>query len=190
MKRTVDVLLSSLSLLLLTPLLCAIALAIKLDSPGPVLFVQERLGRRLRPFRCLKFRTMRDDAERDTGPCWATACDPRITKVGRFLRRTRFDELPQLINILHGEMSIVGPRPIRYSAAQELGALQPPHDIRFSVKPGLTGWAQIALPYPETAEAQCEKFDYDVYYVEHQSIWLDLKIMLMTPTSIVRIGGI
>jgi exopolysaccharide biosynthesis polyprenyl glycosylphosphotransferase len=189
LKRAFDIVLSSLSLVLLAPLLCLIALAIKVDSPGRVFFVQDRLGRRRVPFQCLKFRTMCEGAERDTGPRWATANDPRITRVGRVLRRSRMDELPQLINVLRGEMSIVGPRPIRHYFAEQLAELIPFYDLRFLENPGLTGWAQVKYQYSSSYTEQIEKFYYDYYYIRNRSIALDLYIIVLTATVIVRLKG-
>jgi lipopolysaccharide/colanic/teichoic acid biosynthesis glycosyltransferase len=189
LKRLLDLMLASAGLVLLAPLFCLIALAIKVDSPGRVFFVQDRLGRWRKPFRCFKFRTMCEDAERDTGPVWASADDPRITRVGRFLRKSRMDELPQLINVLRGEMSIVGTRPIRHYFAEQLAALIPFYDVRFLEKPGLTGWAQVKYQYSSSFTEQIEKFYYDYYYIRNRSISLDLYIMLLTVAVIVRMKG-
>lgn len=188
-KRLVDVLVGSLALLVTLPLFALIAVAISLDSPGPVFFVQERLGRLRAPFFCFKFRTMRHDAEQGTGPVWALPDDPRITRVGRFLRRSRLDELPQLINVVRGEMSIVGARPIRRHFADQLAAQVPFYDIRFVQKPGLTGWAQINHGYSSTFAEQIEKFYYDYYYIRNYSIWLDLHIILFTVGEMIRMKG-
>jgi len=188
-KRLLDLLLASAGLVLLAPLFCLIALAIKVDSPGRVFFVQDRLGRWRKPFECLKFRTMCEDAERNTGPVWASADDPRITRVGRFLRKSRMDELPQLINVLRGEMSIVGTRPIRHYFAEQLAGLIPFYDVRFLEKPGLTGWAQVKYQYSSSFTEQIEKFYYDYYYIRNRSLSLDLYIMLLTVAVIVRMKG-
>lgn len=188
-KRLVDVLLGSLGLLVTLPLFAAIAVAIRLDSPGPIFFGQERLGRLRVPFSCLKFRTMRHDAERSTGPVWALPDDPRITRVGRFLRRSRLDELPQLMNVVRGEMSIVGARPIRRHFADQLAAQVPFYDIRFLQKPGLTGWAQIKHGYSSTFAEQVEKFYHDYYYIRNYSLWLDFHIIMMTGGEIIRMKG-
>ena len=188
-KRLLDAAIASMALVLLAPLLCLIALAIKLDSPGPVLFLQERLGQWRRPFSCLKFRTMCQDAERHTGPVWAAADDPRVTRVGRFLRKSRMDELPQLINVLRGEMSMVGTRPIRRYFAEQLAGLIPFYDLRFVEKPGLTGWAQVKYRYSSSVTEQIEKFYFDYYYVRNRSLALDLYIMFLTATVVVRMKG-
>lgn len=188
-KRALDLLLSTLGLLLVAPLMFMISLAIKLDSPGPVFFLQERLGRGRMPFNCLKFRTMRQDAERETGPVWASAGDPRITRVGKLLRKTRMDELPQLINVFRGEMSLVGTRPIRAYFADRLAAQVPFYDVRFVEKPGITGWAQVKYGYPVSYAEQIEKFHYDYYYIRHQSFLLDLYIMILTFWVVIRMKG-
>lgn len=188
-KRALDIVLASVALLLLGPLIGIIAAAIKLDSEGSVFLVQERLGRWRAPFPCLKFRTMCEDAERHTGPVWATADDPRITRVGRFLRKSRMDELPQLVNVLRGEMSLVGTRPIRQFYADQLAELIPFYDLRFLEKPGLTGWAQVKYRYSSSITEQIEKFYYDYYYIRNRSIALDLYIMSLTVAVMVRMKG-
>jgi lipopolysaccharide/colanic/teichoic acid biosynthesis glycosyltransferase len=188
-KRALDLSLASIGLLFLAPLLCLVALAIKLDSPGPVFLMQERLGRWRRAFPCLKFRTMCEDAERHTGPVWATADDPRITRVGRFLRKSRMDELPQLINVLRGEVSLVGTRPIHRHFAEQLADLVPFYDLRFLEKPGLTGWAQVKYRYSLSFTEQIEKFYFDYYYIRNRSVALDLYIMLLTAAVMVRMKG-
>jgi lipopolysaccharide/colanic/teichoic acid biosynthesis glycosyltransferase len=154
-----------------------------------VLFVQERLGCWRRPFSCLKFRTMCQDAERLTGPVWAAANDPRITRVGWFLRKSRMDELPQLINVLRGEMSLVGTRPIRGYFAEQLADIIPFYDLRFLEKPGLTGWAQVKYRYSSSFTEQIEKFYFDYYYVRNRSLALDLYIMFLTVAVVVRMKG-
>ena len=133
---------------------------------------------------------MRDNAERDIGPTWSAKDDPRVTRLGRMLRQTRIDELPQLLNVLRGEMAIVGPRPIRQCFADQLAALEPRFDRRFLVKPGLTGWAQVCLDYPSTVEAQLEKLEYDLHYISNRSLWLDLRIMMLTCGVVFRRGGV
>ncbi|MGH6897902.1 MAG: sugar transferase [Geminicoccaceae bacterium] len=188
-KRGLDVLVASVALVWLAPLLCLIGLAIRLDSPGPVLFRQERLGQWRRPFSCLKFRTMGEDAERHTGPVWAAADDPRITPVGRFLRKSRMDELPQLFNVLRGEMSLVGTRPIRRYFADQLTDLIPFYDLRFLEKPGVTGWAQVKYRYSSSYTEQIEKFHFDYYYIRHRSLALDLYIMFLTVSVVLRMKG-
>lgn len=188
-KRAFDVAVAGMGLLALAPLLGLIALAIKLDSPGRVLFPQERVGQWRRPFRCLKFRTMCEDAERLTGPVWAADNDPRVTRIGRFLRKSRMDELPQLINVLRGEMSLVGARPIRRYFAEQLAEMIPFYDLRFVEKPGLTGWAQVKYRYSSSFTEQIEKFYFDYYYIRNRSVALDVYIMLLTASVVVRLKG-
>ena len=179
-KRVMDFLLAGVSLLLTLPLSLLAAILIKLDSPGPVLYRQERLGQGGKRFRLLKFRSMRHDAERETGPVWAGERDPRVTRVGRILRRSRLDELPQLISVLKGEMSLVGPRPERPAFVRELQEKIPFYVHRLAVKPGITGWAQVKYPYGSTVEDALEKLQYDLYYIKNLSIFLDLLILLHT----------
>jgi lipopolysaccharide/colanic/teichoic acid biosynthesis glycosyltransferase len=188
-QRITDLVVASGALLIVGWAMLLVALIIRCDSRGPVFFVQQRLGRRQQPFNCIKFRTMHVNAERDTGPVWATRSDPRVTRVGRVLRRSRIDELPQLFNVLRGEMAIVGPRPIRRYFVDELSALDPRFEQRFEVKPGLTGWAQVSLEYPSTVSAQLEKLDYDLYYIKHRSFWFDLKIMVLTCGVVLGLRG-
>ncbi len=179
-KRAVD-LLGSLVLLFLTwPLMLITAIAVRLDSSGPILFEQERVGREGRLFTLLKFRSMRADAEKSTGPVWATADDPRITRVGRFIRKTRLDELPQLVNVLAGHMSLVGPRPERQHFVEDLAQKIPYFRQRHIVKPGLTGWAQINYRYGSSLEDAIEKLQYDLYYIKNQSLLFDLSILFNT----------
>jgi sugar transferase (PEP-CTERM system associated) len=179
-KRGMDFLLAALGLLVTLPLFPLIALLIKLDSPGPVFYRQERLGEGGTVFWLVKFRSMRNDAEAQTGPVWAGERDPRVTRVGRILRRTRLDELPQLMNVLRGEMSLVGPRPERPAFIRELQEKIPFYLHRLAVKPGLTGWAQVKYHYGSTVEDALEKLQYDFYYVKNLSIFLDLLILLHT----------
>ena len=167
-------------MLLALPFLLISALAIKLDSAGPVFFIQERLGQNEVPFRLYKLRTMIHNAEQFTGPQWSTEDDPRITRVGRVLRKLRLDELPQLFNVLKGEMSVMGPRPIRKHFADVLAQEVPYYRLRFLAKPGLTGWAQVNYDYAGSKEGQSEKLQYDLFYLVHQSIWLDLYILFKT----------
>jgi exopolysaccharide biosynthesis polyprenyl glycosylphosphotransferase len=164
---------------LAAPLLLLAALAIKLDSRGPVFYHQERVGAQGRSFRMLKFRTMRTDAEA-AGVRWAQKDDPRITRVGRWLRRFRIDELPQLWNVLKGEMGIVGPRPERPEFVARLRAQIPYYELRTLVPPGITGWAQIRYPYAASLEEAREKLQYDLFYVKHLSVLLDLVILFHT----------
>lgn len=179
-KRTADIAGATFGLLLLSPLFPIIALAIRLDSPGPVFFRQIRTGRGEMPFEIIKFRTMREDAEKHTGAVWASDKDPRITRTGAFLRKTRLDEIPQLLNVLFGEMSLVGPRPERPEFIIELKKSIPFYSERHSVKPGVTGWAQVRYPYGSSIEDALEKLRYDLYYIKHQSLRLELEIILRT----------
>ena len=177
-KRASDVVVSGLGLLLASPLLAVIAVLVKLTSPGPVLISQERVGRRGEPFRMVKFRTMRDDAEAESGPVWATAGDPRRTGVGAFLRRFSLDELPQLWNIFKGEMSLVGPRAERPVFVREFDSRLNHYGDRHRVRPGLTGWAQANDMRGQTPVE--ERLIYDLYYIENWSLAFDLKIILIT----------
>jgi lipopolysaccharide/colanic/teichoic acid biosynthesis glycosyltransferase len=145
-----------------------------------VIFRQERVGRGGRSFECLKFRSMRADAEADGVARWATKGDARITRVGQFMRKTRIDELPQLINVLRGEMSFVGPRPERPVFVEQLREKVPFYEVRHSVKPGLTGWAQVRYSYGATVEDACRKLQFDLYYVKNNSLLLDILILLET----------
>ena len=179
-KRVFDLSAASIGLICFLPLVPFIALAIKMDSPGPMLFRQVRVGRGDRPFVLMKFRTMREDAEAGTGAVWSQVDDPRITKVGNFLRRSRLDEIPQLINILKGDMSLVGPRPERPEFVRELKEMIPYYSERHYVKPGLTGWAQVLYSYGSTVDDAIEKLRYDMYYIKNISIILDLYIVIKT----------
>jgi lipopolysaccharide/colanic/teichoic acid biosynthesis glycosyltransferase len=162
-----------------------VALLIKLTSPGPVFFRQERVGLRAEVFTVYKFRTMRQDAECETGPVWAQKHDPRITPLGRFLRKTRLDELPQLWNVLKGDMSFVGPRPERPEFVSSLSAQIPYYNLRNIIPPGLTGWAQVRYRYGATVEDAKRKLEYDLYYIKHMSIALDLLIIFETVKTVV-----
>lgn len=179
-KRTIDIICVILLSPFALPLLLIAGIAIKLDTTGPLLFAQERLGQNEKPFRLYKLRTMIHDAENRTGPKWSTDSDPRITRAGRILRKLRLDELPQLYNVLKGEMSIVGPRPIRKHFADILAKQVPFYRLRFLAKPGLTGWAQVHYDYAGSNEGQSEKQEYDLFYLIHQSISLDLYILFKT----------
>jgi len=188
-KRILDVIMAWFFLSATSPLFVLIALLIKLDSPGPVFFVQERLGVDWKPFRCLKFRTMVENAENESGPVWASEKDSRITRVGRILRKARLDELPQLWNIIKGEMTFVGPRPIREHFAKKLAEHIPFYQLRFCVKPGLTGWAQVNYDYAGSEEGQLEKFQYDLFYVRKMSLTLDLLALFKTFKTVIRRVG-
>ncbi|MBI1875767.1 MAG: TIGR03013 family PEP-CTERM/XrtA system glycosyltransferase [Acidobacteria bacterium] len=179
-KRALDITAASIGLVLASPLMAIVALAVKLTSKGPVLYHQQRTGLNGRPFTVHKFRTMCQDAEAKTGPTWATAADPRITRVGAFLRKTRLDEVPQLWNVLCGEMSVVGPRPERPEFVRELTEQIPYYGQRHSVKPGVTGWAQVRYTYGASIEDTMEKLQYDLFYIKNASIGLDLFVLFTT----------
>jgi exopolysaccharide biosynthesis polyprenyl glycosylphosphotransferase len=178
LKRLFDVVVAGLGLILVSPLLALIALAIKLTSSGPVLIHQERVGMHGRPFTTHKFRSMRVDAEAQTGPVWASASDPRRTPVGRVLRRLSLDELPQLWNVVKGEMSLVGPRPERPNFVAEFSRRLPRYPDRHLVRPGLAGWAQANDLRGQTPVE--ERLIYDLYYIENWSLAFDIKILLIT----------
>ena len=166
-------------LTLSSPLLLLTALAVRLESPGPILYAQERVGERGRMFTLYKFRSMRADAERGT-PIWARDRDDRVTRIGRFIRVTRLDELPQLWNVLCGDMSFVGPRPERPFFVEQLAEAIPFYRQRHAVKPGITGWAQVKYRYGASIEDAREKLRYDLYYVKHMSIVFDMTIVFDT----------
>lgn len=178
-KRILDIFLSFSLLLFTIPLIIFVALAIKTDSSGPVLYRQARVGRAGKEFTILKFRTMCVDAESD-GPKWASRNDPRVTRIGLFLRKTRIDEIPQAINILKGDMSFVGPRPERPEFTENLAGQIPNFKARTLVKPGLTGWAQVTLPYAANIAETRQKLSCDLYYIENYSFLLDLLIIMKT----------
>jgi lipopolysaccharide/colanic/teichoic acid biosynthesis glycosyltransferase len=174
-------------LLLVLPLIPFIVLAIRLDSAGPVLYKQKREGLGGVPFFCYKFRTMRQDAEADTGATWATDDDPRITRFGRFLRASRLDEIPQMWCVFKGDMAFVGPRPERPEFVQWLSREIPYYQVRNAVRPGITGWAQVRYKYGNTLEDAREKLQYDLFYIKNASLGLDLLIMFHT-IKIVLLG--
>ena len=178
-KRMLDLALSIIGLVLAGPLMIVAAAAIRLDSPGPILYWQERIGENGRVFTVYKFRSMRADAERGT-PVWAREKDDRVTRVGRLIRLTRVDELPQLWNVMRGDMSFVGPRPERAFFVEQLAREIPFYMQRHAVKPGVTGWAQVKYRYGSTVEDAMEKLRYDLYYIKHLSIIFDLTIVLDT----------
>lgn len=179
MRRGLDILLSLLLLALAMPLLVVTALAVRLESPGPVIYRQVRAGLHARPFTLLKFRSMRSDAEAGV-PVWAARNDPRVTAVGRVIRMLRIDELPQLVNVLRGEMSLIGPRPERPVFVEQLARAIPFYADRCRIKPGITGWAQVNLPYGASIEDARQKLAYDLYYLRHRSVALDVITLLAT----------
>ncbi len=188
-KRLVSIMVAILGLVLTLPLLPFVAIAIKLSSPGKLLYHQKRVGRNDKTFYCHKFRTMRADAEADTGPTWAGDEDPRITTVGHFLRSSRLDEIPQLWNVLRGEMSLIGPRPERPEFVEWLKREIPHYDLRHTVRPGITGWAQVRYKYGNTVEDSKEKLRYDLFYIKHMSPGLDALILLETVKTILLARG-
>ena len=189
-KRLLDVVLAVVALVLLAPVLLLVAIAVRLGSPGAALYHQERVGLNGRIFTVHKFRSMRQNAEAGTGAVWAQAGDPRVTPVGRFLRRTRLDELPQLWNVLRGDMSFVGPRPERPQFVAALTEQIPFYGQRHVVRPGLSGWAQVRHSYGSTVEDALQKLQYDLYYIKHMSLAFDLFILLETlKTVVVRRGS-
>ncbi|MCJ8502125.1 TIGR03013 family XrtA/PEP-CTERM system glycosyltransferase [Desulfatitalea alkaliphila] len=183
-KRTVDLVLSAAMLIVLMPLILLVAIVIKLDSKGPAIFSQERVGRHHKPYMVHKFRSMRSDAEKETGPVWAQDNDNRITRVGHFIRKWRIDELPQLWNVIKGQMSFVGPRPEREHFVKQLEEIIPYYGERFSVKPGLTGWAQVSYGYGASVEDAIEKLNYDLFYIKNMSILMDIMIVARTVKTV------
>ncbi|UCH82340.1 MAG: sugar transferase [Nitrospiraceae bacterium] len=179
-KKLLDKVLSLFALIIAFPLMLLIALAIKVSSRGPVFFKQVRLGRNEKPFTLFKFRSMVDNAEKETGDVWSSPNDPRTTKIGLFLRKTHLDELPQIFNVLKGDMSFVGPRPIRRVHADMLAKEVPYYKFRFTVKPGLSGWGQVNAHYAYTNKEQAKKWEYDFYYIQNQSVFFDLFIIVKT----------
>jgi Undecaprenyl-phosphate glucose phosphotransferase len=177
-KRSCDIVFSILGLIILSPFFLVIAIIIKMTSPGPVFFRQERVSRNNRIFLVWKFRTMKIDAEEKTGPVWAKADDPRRTKIGSFLRKTSIDEFPQLINVLIGEMSIVGPRPERPHFVNKFRETVPRYMERHKVKAGMTGWAAVNGLRGDTSLE--ERVKYDLYYIENWTLWFDMKIFIKT----------
>lgn len=188
-KRLFDLGVSLGALLMVWPLLGLIALAIKIDSHGPVFYRQKRVGQNDREFELIKFRTMIHNAERGTGAVWAKKKDTRVTRVGRILRITRLDELPQLINVLREEMSFIGPRPERPEFIKELEEKIPYYSLRHSVKPGITGWAQVNYPYGASVEDAIEKLQYDLFYIQNTSLVLEIRIFLKTIQTVLFTKG-
>jgi exopolysaccharide biosynthesis polyprenyl glycosylphosphotransferase len=190
LKRVIDIVVSLLGLVLSAPIALIAAIAIKLDSAGPILYSQERVGQNERVFKLYKFRSMSIDAESDSGPVWAAKDDPRITRVGKVLRKLRIDEIPQMVNVLMGEMSFVGPRPERPYFVAKLKETIPFYHLRFTLKPGITGWAQISYAYGDSEEDAVEKLQYDLYYVKNISSLFDLQIIFETlKTVLLRRGA-
>ncbi|MEZ6017783.1 MAG: TIGR03013 family PEP-CTERM/XrtA system glycosyltransferase [Planctomycetota bacterium] len=188
-KRAVDIGVALLMLFCLWPVMLLTAIMVRLNSPGPVLFTQERVGQDGKPFVLMKFRSMRADAEKLSGPVWASEDDPRITSFGRFMRKTRLDELPQLFNVLAGSMSLVGPRPERQHFIDQLAEKIPYFNLRHIVKPGVTGWAQINYPYGNTVEDALHKLQYDLFYIKNYSVLFDFSILVGTIKTVVLRRG-
>ncbi len=187
-RRLLSLAVSFLALVICLPFLPMIILAVRLSSPGPILFSQTRVGRSGRPFTAYKFRTMRQGAEAN-GAVWASKDDPRVTRIGRFMRSTRLDEIPQLWNVLRGDMAFVGPRPERPEFVQWLSKEIPFYDLRHMIRPGITGWAQVRYRYGASLEETKRKLEYDLYYVKNHSIGLDLLIMFETIKTIILRRG-
>ncbi len=187
-RRLVDLVVAVFGLALLVPVVAVVAPLQKLTSPGPLFFRQLRVGRGGQPFQLIKLRTMVPDAE-DQGPTWTAINDPRVTRLGRWLRRTRIDELPQVVNILRGEMSLIGPRPERPEVVAELAREIPFYRARHAVRPGLTGWATVQQGYASSTADSLRKLQYDLYYIKHQSPYLDAMILLGTLSAVVRLRG-
>lgn len=183
-KRLLDLLFAFLIGVCVAPIMLIAAIIVKLESKGPVFFIQERIGEGNKKFNIVKFRSMTTDAEKD-GPKWATKNDNRVTKFGKIMRLTRIDELPQLWNVLRGEMSFVGPRPEREYFIQQLEKEIPYYNLRHTVKPGLTGWAQVMYPYGASVEDAYRKLQYDLYYIKHHDILFDMKVLLKTVTIVI-----
>ncbi|MHB1174852.1 MAG: TIGR03013 family XrtA/PEP-CTERM system glycosyltransferase [Sulfuriferula sp.] len=188
-KRIFDLVVSLVIVLISLPAMVLTALAIYLESGGPVLYRQERVGQHGKPFTIMKFRSMRNDAEQDGKPRWADKDDDRTTRVGRFIRRVRLDELPQLFNVFMGHMSFVGPRPERPYFVNELTRQLPYYNSRHTVKPGITGWAQVCYAYGASVEDAVEKLQYDLYYVKNHTLFLDMMVLFQTVQVVLRGKG-
>lgn len=188
-RRALSLIISLIGLVLALPLFPFIILAIRLDSPGPVFYTQTRVGKNGRLFKVVKFRTMRQDAEALSGPKWAGDNDPRVTRIGKFLRSSRLDELPQMWCVLKGDMAFVGPRPERPEFIEWLSKEIPYYGVRHMVRPGLTGWAQVRYKYGSTVEDAREKLQYDLFYIKNASIGLDLVIMFLTVKTVMLRRG-
>ena len=190
LKRAFDIFTSISLLVFMMPVILMTMVAIKLESRGPVFYRQERVGKNGVPFMLLKFRSMRTDAEKDGRPQWAAVNDSRVTRVGSFIRRTRIDEIPQIINVLKSEMSFIGPRPERPFFVDELRQVIPYYFERHRVKPGISGWAQLNYPYGASIEDAKEKFQFDLYYIKNYSLFLDVLVLLQTARVIIWSKGV
>lgn len=189
LKRVIDIVISIVSLVVLSPILALLALLIKIDTPGPVFHKQDRVGLRGKKFTLVKFRSMISDAEKLTGPVWAEKNDRRTTRIGRIIRPYRLDELPQIINVLRGEMSFVGPRPERPSFVERFRKAIPLYGLRLTVNPGITGWAQVKHTYDQSFEDVKKKLSFDLEYVNNISLRLDMKIFLKTVLTVMKREG-
>jgi exopolysaccharide biosynthesis polyprenyl glycosylphosphotransferase len=188
LKRLSDLFLAALAITVASPLMILTAIAVKLDSPGPALFTQTRVGWKGRPFRLLKFRSMRQNAEAN-GAQWAQLNDPRVTRLGKWIRKLRIDELPQLFNVLAGQMSFVGPRPERPEFVKQLERDIPFYQCRHYLPPGITGWAQVRYPYGASVEDARRKLQYDLYYIRNASPIVDVRILLRTIRTLLFLQG-
>jgi len=189
LKRVIDIVFSVVALVVLSPALCLLGIFIKVDTPGPVFHRQERVGLRGKKFTLVKFRSMVSDAERHTGPVWAGKNDTRITRIGKIIRPFRIDEWPQIINVLRGEMSFVGPRPERPAFVDSLRDKIPFYGLRLTVHPGITGWAQVKHTYDQSVDDVRKKLEFDLEYINNMSLRLDMKIFLKTVLTVLKHEG-
>lgn len=187
-KRVFEILFSLMVLFMMIPLLAFWGLLIKITSSGPVFYKQKRVGRGGKVFELIKLRTMHENAEKTTGPIWAQDPDPRVTLIGQYLRRKHFDEIPQLLNVLKGEMSLIGPRPERESFVKQLSRIIPNYTKRLQIRPGITGLAQISYKYDETTKDVKRKVAYDLLYIRKMCLGLDLKILFLTIKKLILAG--
>jgi len=182
-KGVIDIFLALFGLLATLPITIASGIIIRLESPGPIFYFQERVGLHGKPFKLIKFRSMQSDAEKN-GPVWAMKNDTRVTRFGLFIRKTRIDELPQMINVLKGDMSFVGPRPERPVFVDQLTQKIPYYSLRHNVKPGISGWAQVCYPYGASEEDALRKLEYDLYYIKYMSLQMDLWVIFQTVKTV------
>ena len=187
-KRGMDFVFSLIAVILLLPFYLFSALAVKLSSPGPIFFLQDRVGKNGRSFKIIKFRTMVVNAEQN-GPQLSSENDPRITKVGKFMRKTRLDEFPQFINVLIGDMSIVGPRPERQFYIDQISKIQPQYNQLTKVRPGITSWGQVKFGYAENVDQMLQRMKFDLLYLKNRSLSLDIKIMFYTFVIVLKAEG-